>query len=68
VTQWIKAGCLSAADHQKAHWLERSWKGETDPLLRMELATRADAYRALFETTYEGWSELNGHDPIYDRS
>jgi hypothetical protein len=35
-------------------------RGQADPLLLMELTTRADAYAALDETTYEQWCEANG--------
>jgi len=54
VTQWVTAELARAADAQKAAWLELSWEqGEPDELQLAELRTRADAYRALAELSYE---------------
>lgn len=64
VTAWILKGCQTAAEAQKQHWLEKSWNGDVDPLLRLECATRADAYLALEETTYEGWCDINEDNPV----
>jgi hypothetical protein len=51
--------CRISAEKQKVHWVDRSWSGDVNPLLRVELATRADAYMALVETSFEQWKEIN---------
>jgi hypothetical protein len=67
VSQWIFKAVKASAQAQKAHWLTESWEGaKADPLLLCELRTRADAYTALEETTYEGWCDANGDDPVTD--
>lgn len=44
----------SFADAQKAAWDDHSWdSGKADPLMLCELRTRADAYRAMGEMTFE---------------
>lgn len=65
VTQWVFAGCRKAAADNKDLWVKLSWDaGRTDETglaeALIELRTRADAYEALAETTYEGWLESNG--------
>lgn len=60
VTQWVFNSCRKAAELNRNHWNRESWGGNVDPQLRLECATRADAYLALVETTYERWAEFNG--------
>lgn len=60
VTQWVMRTALKAAEMNKEAWLDASWvQGNCDPQLLNETRTRADAYRALAETTYDKWLELN---------
>lgn len=41
-----------------------SWEGNSpDPLALAELRSRADAYAAIHETTYERWCEVAGIEP-----
>lgn len=54
VTEWVIAELAKAADAQREAWLEHSWSsGQADPTLLNELKTRADAYSALAELSYE---------------
>jgi hypothetical protein len=63
VTQWVISACRRAADENKLAWVEASWEsGTADPLLLMELRTRADAYLALAETQWAGWLKAHGED------
>lgn len=67
LSQWVFQAIQLSAEAQKAHWLSESWEGaKADPLLLCELRTRADAYTALEETTYEGWCAAHGVDPVTD--
>jgi len=61
VTRWVFAAAEKAALAQSEHWMETSWaSGECDPLQLATLRARADAYRALFETPFEQWQQMNG--------
>jgi hypothetical protein len=61
VSQWVFAAAEKAALAQSEAWMADSWgRGESDPVKLTELRTRADAYRALFETPFERWAELHG--------
>jgi hypothetical protein len=60
VTKWIFKAVEAGAEEQKAEWIRASWEGATaNPLLLVELRTRADSYRALIETSFMRWSEMN---------
>ena len=66
-TRWVLAALDSFAGQQKAQWDRTSWEqGQADPLLLCELRTRADAYRAIGEASYERLCELHGQDPVSD--
>ena len=59
VTEWVVAELSRAAEAQKAAWTEHSGdSGQCDPLLLNELKTRADAYRALADLSYEDIAEI----------
>ena len=61
VTKWVFAAVEAAALKQSEAWLDTSWgTGNADPKELAVLRTRADAYRALFETPFEKWQEMNG--------
>lgn len=67
MTAWVRAILKDAAAAHKDEWDKVSWEGgEADPLLLRELRTRADAYMAIEETTYEGWCERAGIDPVVE--
>jgi hypothetical protein len=67
MTKWVHVILRSAAEAQKAEWDKVSWEGgEASPLLLCELRTRADAYMALEETSYEQWCERAGIDPVFE--
>lgn len=60
-TRWVFAACAIAAAENKRVWDEASWDtGNCSPELLLELKTRADAYLALEQTTYDGWLETHG--------
>lgn len=64
LTRWVLAALASFADQQKAQWDLMSWEqGRSDPLVLCELRTRADAYRAIGEASYERLCELHGQNP-----
>lgn len=66
VTKWVQEACQRASDAQKEEWDKVTWDGgQCDPLMLMELRTRADAYRALAETPYEGWCAVLEVEPVY---
>lgn len=64
VTQWVMSACRKAAEDNRQAWLSTSWEsGRADQAALSEYRTRADAYRALEDTGYEGWLETHGqHD------
>lgn len=67
VTRWFFHAFSTIADENKALWLKASWdNGQCNPLLLKELRTRADAYMAVTDTTYEALCETNGDEAIYD--
>jgi hypothetical protein len=55
----------SFAGLQRDEWIRRTFDdGEApDPVLLSELRTRADAYRAIPDTSYEDWMSVHGNDP-----
>jgi hypothetical protein len=57
----------SFAGLQRDEWIARTFdatdRPDPDPVLLSELRTRADAYRAIPETTYDDWMSAHGHDP-----
>lgn len=63
MTRWVTEAMASFAGKQRDEWIERTWDAgaSPDPLLLAELRTRADAYRAIPDSTYEDW--MNAHDP-----
>jgi len=63
-TLFAFAALEAAAEAQKAVWDTESWgRCQANPLLLMELRTRADAYRAMQEADYEGFCEWLGVEP-----
>ena len=63
ITRWVMRAALKAAEANREAWISASWdNGEADPALLGEYRTRADAYRALSETSYDKWLELNESD------
>lgn len=68
VTRWVFASLDVIAGENKDLWVKASWEGgQCNPLLLKELHTRADTYKALIETTYEGHCETLGEEPVYDQ-
>lgn len=67
VTQWIFAAIERGEEQNKQAWMDASWgQGVAAPEFLRELRTRADAYRALIDTDYAGWCEINGIEAVYD--
>lgn len=67
VTRWVFRGLEAEAANQKAEWDGISWgNGKANQAALDELRTRADAYRAMAETTYEGFCEVLGETPSDD--
>lgn len=63
VTKWVFAAVENAALKQSEAWMDMSWgNGVADPAELAVLRTRADAYRALFETPFEQWQQMNGEN------
>lgn len=58
---------VSFAGLQRDEWIRRTFdatdRPDPDPVLLSELRTRADAYRAIPETTYDDWMSAHGNDP-----
>ena len=64
VTQWVFAALASMSDANKELWLTTSWEnGVSNERTLIELRTRADAYRSLFETDYAAFCDANGDEP-----
>ena len=62
ITRWVFSAIERGVELNRQGWIEASWdKGRCDPLELCELRTRADAYRALIDTDYQTWSDLNEH-------
>lgn len=58
ITLFVFEALSTAAAAQQKAWNEISWDGGScDPLLLVELRTRADAYKSLQEGTYEAFCE-----------
>lgn len=67
VTQWVLKALEGGAAAQEAAWAS-CLTGDVKPgadlgMLRIELRTRADAYRALAQASYEDFCSLNGEEP-----
>ncbi|MES2904538.1 MAG: hypothetical protein V4696_10170 [Pseudomonadota bacterium] len=61
VTRWVMAACMTAADANRDAWISASWDlGKADQAELDVLRTRADAYRALCDTSYSDWQDING--------
>jgi hypothetical protein len=64
VTRFVLSACAKASGECKAEWDRISWAGgKCDQVSLIVLRERADAYRALAETEYEGWCETMGVEP-----
>lgn len=66
-TQWVLKAAECGAALQESAWASLL-AGDLPPgtdlgLLRNELQTRADAYRALAQTSYEDWCNVIGEEP-----
>jgi hypothetical protein len=69
VTRWVARAFTKLADDNKALWLDQSWgAGRADQETLTELRTRADAYNALAEATYQACCDANEEEPINDAS
>lgn len=63
VTRWVFAGCANYAEGNKRAWTEHSFStGIADQDFLIECRTRADAYRALADTDFQGWRIANGEE------
>ena len=64
VTRYVMRAHLAMAETNKAEWTKASWdNGACSKEMLLELRTRADAYRAIAEMTYEGVCDANGDEP-----
>jgi hypothetical protein len=60
-TQFVFAALRAAAESQKVAWEDASWAtGQANPLLLMELRTRADAYQSIENADYSALCEWLG--------
>lgn len=67
VTRWVFTAITKGAEENREQWMQMSWvAGEANLLALTELRTRADAYHALTDTSYDGWCETHGEEPVYD--
>lgn len=67
VTEWVMRAMIAAADANKAAWIDASWEGGAcSKEMLAELRTRADAYRALPDTDYDGFCDMLGEQPNED--
>ncbi len=65
-TRWVMAAMASFAGKQRDEWMARTFDagGHPDVALLVELRTRADAYRAISDSTFEDW--MNTHGEVAD--
>lgn len=64
VTRAVTRAFRLTRDDCEHAWKDASWNnGHANPLLLKELRTRADAYEAIADLTYEGLMETNGETP-----
>lgn len=64
VTRWVLRALEAGAEKQRAAWSQASWdNGHANPALLQELRVRADAYRAVAESNYEGFCDMLGDEP-----
>lgn len=64
VTRWVIAAHLKIADECRETWMGASWEnGGGSRELLIELRVRADTYKAIADTTYEGLCATNGETP-----
>lgn len=64
VTRWVLAAHKQIAEDCHTEWDRYSWEnGGSNPTILQELRVRADTYRAIAETTYEGFCETLGDKP-----
>lgn len=64
VTRYVMRAHTAMSETNKAEWLRVSWDaGHANAALLSELRTRADAYRAIVEMTYEAVCDANGDAP-----
>lgn len=63
VTRFVAAAYATSAKKQAEAWMAASWTcGEANPLLLMELRSRADAYNTLLETPLEQYAHVLGEN------
>lgn len=64
-TRWVLKALEAQAQRQMQAWVQESWEqGATDANLLLELRTRADSYRAIGETSYEGFCQAQDQMPV----
>lgn len=64
VTRWVMKAHATLAEDCKREWTGISWgNGSANEAALRELRTRADAYLALPDSTYEAFCETNGEEP-----
>lgn len=64
VTRWVMQAHRTLAEDQQREWMGISWgNGSANEAALRELRTRADAYLALPDGTYEAFCETNGDTP-----
>lgn len=58
-TRFVANAMEVAAEMQLSEWVRKSWqKREADPMVLIELQTRADAYRAFLETGLNDYAAI----------
>lgn len=62
MTLWVMEAMASFADKQRDVWVHHTWDAGSHPdsSMLIELRTRADAYRAIPDTTYQDWMKAHG--------
>jgi hypothetical protein len=59
VTEWVTKHLSASGDAQLDAWVRLSWGGgECDPIKLRELQTRADAYHAMADLTFDDLAKL----------
>lgn len=64
VTDFVMRALIAAAEANREAWIKASWDNRGGSReMQLELHTRADAYRALPDTGYDGFCDMLGETP-----
>jgi hypothetical protein len=67
VTQFVLEAYRRMAEAQKLAWIEGSWEaGDANPIMLVELRTRADAYQSMSECVLDDFAATVKPEIVHD--